>query len=95
MSINNDDKQEIKDILKDMGILEQDIDDMLEHIIQKEKLMTFSKKTEKTTKDLYKELKELDSRFVLTIPFNSSEESLTGFIAVTGERESLPVLTLC
>lgn len=57
--------------------------------------MTFSKKTEKTTKDLYEELKELESRFVLTIPFNSSEENLTGFIAVTGERESLPVLTFC
>ena len=57
--------------------------------------MTFSKKTEKTTKDLYKELKDLGSRFVLTIPFNSSEENLTGFISVTGEKESLPILTLC
>jgi len=57
--------------------------------------MTFSKKTDKTTKQLYEELKDLKSRFVLTIPFNCSEDNLTGFIAVTGERESLPVLTFC
>jgi len=35
MSINNDDKQEIKAILKGMGILEKDIDDMLNNIIEK------------------------------------------------------------
>lgn len=47
MSINDDDKQEIKDILKDMGILEQDIDDMLEHIIQKGKADDFLKENRK------------------------------------------------
>ena len=47
MSINNDDKQEIKDILKSMGILEEDIDGMLKDIIEKGKADDFLKENRK------------------------------------------------
>ena len=58
--------------------------------------MSFATKAEKTPQDLWKELEELGSRVLLTIPFGTNINKANGFIAVTGGvDENLPILTLC
>lgn len=55
----------------------------------------YSKIPEKTPQDMWKEIQEIDGRMIQTIPFESSEEDMEGFIAVIGKQDELPVITFC
>ena len=59
--------------------------------------MSFSSNLPKETpQSLWSELKKINSRLLLTIPFGAKEEDMVGFIAVTGnQNEALPFLTMC
>lgn len=59
--------------------------------------MSFSSNLPKETpQSLWSELKKINSRLLLTIPFGSKEEDMVGFIAVTGGKDqALPFLTMC
>jgi len=59
--------------------------------------MSFAVPTEKETpQTVWAEQKELGGRLLLTIPFDSKEEDMQGFISTMGSKEEgLPVLTMC
>lgn len=59
--------------------------------------MSFSSSLPKETpQSLWSELKKINSRLLLTIPFGSQEKDMAGFIAVTGNsNEQLPFVTVC
>ena len=58
--------------------------------------MSFSANIPKETpQSLWSTLKEKNSRMILTIPFGISVEKMKGFVSVTGEKDELPLLTIC
>tara|TARA_A200000159_G_C7155969_1_gene269239 strand:+ start:99 stop:416 length:318 start_codon:yes stop_codon:yes gene_type:complete len=61
--------------------------------------MSFSSNLkEESALSIWREQKELGGRLIATIPFESSEEDMEGFISTLGSESSeykLPVLTFC
>ena len=57
--------------------------------------MSFSSKVEDTPQTLWKELEKSGARLLMTIPFNSTIEKALGFISIAGNKDELPLLTIC
>ena len=57
--------------------------------------MNFSSKTEQTPQELWEELEEMGGRLILTIPFGIEIGKARGFISINGDRETLPIMTIC
>ncbi len=55
----------------------------------------YSGKTKDSPQELLKEIESHGGRLLLTIPFNSSPDKCVGFITVSGDETSLPILTIC
>ena len=58
--------------------------------------MSFSSnlKTE-TPQSLWSKQEEIGARMMLTLPFGSRVDQMDGFISVLGDKDALPVLTIC
>ena len=59
--------------------------------------MSFASKLNKETpQSIWKELNEMGSKIMFTIPFEETSDKMSGFCAVTGNQETeYPILTFC
>jgi hypothetical protein len=57
--------------------------------------MSFSTKLKETPKSILEDQIAIGGRLVMTIPFGSSVDNMSGFISILGDVNNLPVLTLC
>ena len=58
--------------------------------------MTFSSKLpNETPQSVWAELNNAGARILLTIPFGVPTDKMAGFISICGDKDSLPVLTMC
>ena len=55
----------------------------------------YASKNKDSPQDLLKDIEENGGRLLLTIPFGSSKDKCVGFVAVSGDSKSLPVLFFC
>lgn len=58
--------------------------------------MSISSKHKATPQELWKELSDMGSKMFFTIPFGSSIEKMSGFVSITGDKDTeFPILTVC
>lgn len=55
----------------------------------------YSAKNKESPQELLKEIESHGGRLLLTIPFNSTIDKCVGFVAISGNEKTLPILTIC